>query len=340
MELTDEQIAKLTPEQIEMIEKDESKLDEILAGQEKAPEASEDKPEQEEEDSAANGAGEEDGQEQEDSGEEEEKETEPVVLTKSGKGTIPYEKHKALRVENAELRDKLQALQKAQSEIESLQDKQAKATTPERIAEIQKKIGEKTALLKEDFQELGEFSGLVNEAIADLAKKIEEDRAENRKKAEEAKRKAEEEAAEQARLINEQVQEAKENNPDLVHWEANDPDAWEEAMLQDEALRLQPKWAKKSYEERFAEVVKRVRAFMPEASEPQRAEPEEKTREKAKAKLEKAAVRKPTTLSDIKGGANPASEREQLENLSPFELTQKLMQMPASQAAAMRADLD
>jgi hypothetical protein len=51
-------------------------------------------------------------------------------------------------------------------------------------------------------------------------------------------------------------------------------------------------------------------------------------------------VRKPVTLSDIQGGANPASEREQLENLSPFELAQKLMKMPTHQAAALRAELD
>ena len=79
---------------------------------------------------------------------------------------------------------------------------------------------------------------------------------------------------------------------------------------------------------------------MPEATEPPNASPPEKTREKAKEKLEKAVVRKPTTLSDIQGDANSASVREQLENLSLFELAQKLMKMPTHQAAALRAELD
>lgn len=330
--LTDEQIAKLTPEQITQIEEDPDSAKDILAGLEKPSEEPDEKPEQEDEDSAANGAGDKDEdeeQEQEDKGEEEK----PVVLTKSGKGTIPYEKYKELRVQNAELRDKLQSLQKMQADLEALRAQQAQAKTPERRAELKKKLSERVAALKEDFPDIGESLTSVNEIVDDLERQIEEDKAE-------AKRKAEEEAAIQKRLIAEQVQEAKENNPYLSHWEAHDEDAWEEAMMQDEILRHIPKWAKKSYDERFAEVVKRVKAILPEASDPPNAEPSAKTKEKAKAKLEKAETRKPTTLSDIKGGANPASEREQLENLNPFELAQKLMNMPQRQAAAMRADLD
>ena len=43
---------------------------------------------------------------------------EPVVLNRSGKGIIPYEKHKALRVENSTLREQLDA---AKSRLEELQ---------------------------------------------------------------------------------------------------------------------------------------------------------------------------------------------------------------------------
>jgi len=327
-QLTDEQIAKLTPEQIEIAENDPDKLAEFLAEQEQGEKS--DKPEQEEEDDgAANGAGEKDEDEKGDD-EDEEK---PVILTKNGKRTIPYEKLQALRVENATLRDKLAALNNAQSELTALRAQQAQAKTPERRAELQKKLVERIAVVKEDFPDMGSSLESVNEIVTEIAKEIEADK-------EQARKKAEEEAAEKQRIIDEQVQEAKENNPDLLHWEAHDEDAWKEALMQDQILLNSPKWSKKSYEERFVEVVKRVRAIMPEASEPPSAEPTPKTKEKAKAKLEKAEARKPTTLSDIQGGGNPVSERERLENLSPHELAQKLMKMPARNAAAMRADLD
>lgn len=338
MEFTDEQIAKLTPEQITEFDENPEAAEKYLAELEKSSEESKDEPEQED-DGAANGAGKDEDDEQEDKADKDEEEK-PVVLTKNGKGTIPYEKYQELRKQNAEYRDKLQSLQNTQAELESLRAKQAQAKTPERRAELKKQLIERTERLKEDFPEIGESMTSVKEIVEDLERQIEEDRAEAKRKADEAEAEKKRVEEEQKRILDEQVQEAKENNPYLTHWEAHDEDAWREAMLQDQVLLNTPKWAKKSLEERFEEVVKRVKTNMPEASEPPNTEPSEKTKETAKAKLAKAEVKKPTTLSDIKGGANPASEREQLENLSPFELAQKLMKMPDRQAAALRADLD
>jgi hypothetical protein len=51
-------------------------------------------------------------------------------------------------------------------------------------------------------------------------------------------------------------------------------------------------------------------------------------------------VKNPTTLSDFQGGANPASEGDELNNLNPHELVAKLMKMPSQKAAAMRADIE
>lgn len=325
-ELTDEQIANLTPEQIEMIESDPDKLKEILAGQEEATDESEDEPEQAEEESAANGAG-----------EDEEEKDEPVVLNKSGKGIIPYEKYKELRVANATLKEQLQELQSARSEIENLKAQKAAATTPERRAAIQKQLVERIGVMKEDFPQIADPLDSINEMITDLANELAAEKAAN-------KEKADAEAAARQEAINEQVQEAKENNPHLSFWEHNDKDAWNEALEQDQILLRQPKWAKKSYEERFVEVVKRVKAVMPDATEPPKpaSQPDEpeKVAAKAKEKLDKAVAKKPTTLSDIPSGASPASEKEQLENLSPLELTKRLMQMPEGKARAMRAEFD
>ena len=327
MNLTDEQIANITPEQIEQLENDPEAVIEGLVNQEEATESG-DEPEQAEEGGAANGAG------------ETEEEDEPVVLNKSGKGTIPYEKHKALRVENATLREQLQSLQQTKAELESLRQQKAQATTPSKRAEIQKQLTDRIAVMKEDFPDIGSSFESVNDLYNEMMNELAEEKAANKAKAEaaEAERKAAEEKQQQS--IAEQVQEAKENNPDLVHWEKHDEDAWNEAMMQDEVLRRIPKWANKSYEERFEEVVKRVRAVMPEATKPPTEPSPAETKEKAKAKLEKAPVRKPTTLSDIQGGANPASEKENIESLPVHELAKRLMTMPAHKAAAMRAELD
>ena len=147
--------------------------------------------------------------------------------------------------------------------------------------------------------------------------------------------------SERARQLSvaEQIAEAKDNNSDLVYWESNDPEAWDEALKQDEILRTSSKWTQKSYAERFDEVVRRVRAIMPEASLPGKQSDPEEIKAEAKAKLEKAPARKPTTLSDIQGGA-PATVSDEISAMSPHELARKLMSMPAHKAAALRAELD
>lgn len=334
-QLTDAQIASLTSEQVEELENNPASVSKFFPDE--TDDKSEDEPKQEEdpqetdEESAANGAGETD---------EEEEEKQPVILTKNGKGTIPYEKHKSLRVENATLRAQVESLQKAQAELETLKKQHTEAKTPGRRAEIQERLNSRITAMKEDFPDVGASLDDVKELITEVIKESEEEKARNKAKAEAEAAEKKRQEEEQQRVIDEQVQEAKDNNPDLSYWEKNDEDAWNEALMQDQILLRKPYWRSKSYEERFIEVAKRVRAVMPEASEPPTEAPSAKTKEKAKAAIEKATTRKPTTLSDIKGGANPTSEREQLENLSPQELVRKLTSMPAHQASAMRSELD
>ena len=78
---------------------------------------------------------------------------------------------------------------------------------------------------------------------------------------------------------------------------------------------------------------------MPEASSPRKQPDPETIKAEAKAKLEKAPARKPTTLSDIQGGV-PATVSDEISAMSPHELARKLMSMPAHKAAALRAELD
>lgn len=69
-------------------------------------------------------------------------------------------------------------------------------------------------------------------------------------------------------VTREAVNKAKSENLYLTHWERNDPEAWSEALRQDEVLRTNPNWSNKPFPERFTEVARRVRAIMPQASSP------------------------------------------------------------------------
>lgn len=299
-QLTDEQIANLTPEQITELENNPEKVAEIVAQQDVSGKAT-GKSKQEEQDGAANGA---------------DDEEEPVVLTKNGKGVIPYANHKGLRIENATLKEQLQAMQQRLDEL-SRQKEQGRGTQ-DATAEVAS-IEQQMATLKEDMPDLHTIISSLGQSVEEL-----------KRDKQEATRRSE-------LTVAEQVQEAKDNNPDLVHWENNDPEAWDEALKQDEILRTNAKWAQKTYEERFVEVVRRVKAVNQSVSKPNTPESVKAT---AKARLEQAPARRPTTLSDIHGGEIPKSERERAENMSTLELTQHLMKAPAHVGVAMRADLD
>ncbi|MDN5752333.1 MAG: hypothetical protein L0H15_03500 [Nitrosospira sp.] len=246
-QLTDEQIANLTPEQIEMLENDPDKLAEIFG--EKESETTQGKSKQEDE-GAANGADEPEG-----------------VRTKSGKGIIPYEKHKELRVENSTLREQLQAAQaenaKATEKLEALLKAKDEATSGKDEAKADDALAKHLATLKDDMPELHDVISAVLEGNRKQGETLE-------KTLQELKREKEESERVQQLSVEEQVAEAKDNNPDLTHWESNDPEAWDEALRQDEILRTNGKWANKPYAERFEEVARRVRAILPDASVPQR----------------------------------------------------------------------
>lgn len=255
----------------------------------------------------------------------------PVVLNRSGNGTIPYEKHKALRVENSALREQLDAVK---NRLEELQ-KQEKRSGSNSVPVTDEALATHLETLKNDMPALHQVISTLLDGNRRQGEKLEETLQSFRNEQEESRRVKE-------LSIREQVAEAKDNNPDLVHWETADPEAWEEALRQDEILRTAATWAARPYGERFEEVVRRVRAIMPEASialQKEKIDPEQ-TKAHAKARLDAAASRKPVTLSDIQGGANPASEREQIENLNPHELAKRLMQMPSHKASALRAELD
>lgn len=309
-DLADEAITNPAPEDVETLENAAPAPDEQMA---------KDGPRPEEQEGKANGGG----------------EDEPIVHTKNGKGIIPYGRHKALRVENSVLREQLQTAQlenrKAAEKLETLLKQKNENAEGMDGAVSDEALEKHLERLEADMPQVHQVITAVLEGSRKQGKKLENTLNELRR---------EQEASARARqlTVEEQIAEAKDGNPDLVHWENNDPHAWEEALKQDEILRTSSKWMGKSFAERFEEVARRVKAIMPEASIP-KYDPEQ-TRADARARLEDAPARKPTTLSDIHGGAHPASERDQIENLSPHELARRLMKMPSQQAAALRAELD
>ena len=335
IDLTNEQIRDLTPEQIEAIDNapEDADIAEFLTKPKKATTADE-QPDQAEQDDAANGAGDED--EESTDGEEtkpDDEEDEPIVLNKSGKGAIPYSAHKGLRVENATLKEQLEAKEAKIQEFQALLQEKKDVKGDDKAVDVaDEAIAKHLETLKQDYPELHQVISAVLDGSKKQAEKLDQTLAQ-------LKREKEEAAAREAKTVEEQVTEAKENNPDLVHWEVNDPEAWEEALAQDAALRSTAKWAKAPYAERFAEVVKRVRKIMPEASAPKTTKSTEQVKAEAKVKLEKAPVRKPTTLSDIPSGADPSSAKDEINNLSGQQLTARLLNMAEQRAAAMRAGL-
>src|SRR5687768_5961494 len=137
-QLTDEQIANLTPEQVEILESNPEKLAEIMRKEgDKAQEETAIKDPEQEDEGAANGAG----------------KDEPVVLNKSGKGVIPYSKHKELRVENSNLREQLQS---AQSKLEELMKVKDEAKGAKDEAKADDAIAQHLEKLKDDMPELHE----------------------------------------------------------------------------------------------------------------------------------------------------------------------------------------
>lgn len=341
-DLTNEQIRSFTPEQLEQIDENPELLDEILAGQKKAAE-NDDKPKQTEQDGVTNDAGE-DEPEAKDDEEKKDEEEEPILLNKSGKGAIPYSTLKGVRVENATLKEQLEATQAKLQEMEKIQallkEKEDAKGNEKLTEEVDTAIDSHLEVLKQDYPELHQVMTAVLDGSKREAAKLQQkaDKLEialeelNREKAE-AKRAAE-------KSVEEQVAEATDNNPDLSLWRDNDREAFNEAVRQDEVVRTTAKWAKASYAERFEEVVRRVRAIMPEAAVPNKPNDTEKVKATAKAKLEAAPEKKLKTLSDIPSGADPTTEKDSIENLTPGQLTSRLMKMPEHAAAAMRAGLD
>lgn len=146
------------------------------------------------------------------------------------------------------------------------------------------------------------------------------------------------------------VERAIDSQPALVAWRAQeDKRLWKQCQTLDNALREDPEWQDKPFEERFAQVVKSMVALhgddiLPASARPKEAKVETpglssaQIKKAAEAKLNEAAP-KAITLTDMPAGASPEQdEAERLENISPAQLLAKFDSMtPAQQQAYLRS---
>jgi len=116
------------------------------------------------------------------------------------------------------------------------------------------------------------------------------------------------------------IQDAIDQIPLLVDWQATDPEKFARAQEIDDVLKKSPKWRDKPIHERFAHVAKTVAEEYdipvddepaPSTSKPGAAQ--RKTPEQAIANAPRA---KPNTLSDFKGGTIPDPDTR-IDRLSP-----------------------
>ena len=236
------------------------------------------------------------------------------ILSKDGKHVIPYdaltkarEQEQAARREAQELRD----------EIERLKSPQAnQQTTFSAMTEVQ------LADLKEYFPDQYEILKSQQDALVANQNRLRtlEDR--------EAQRIAEEGAK-----IAQTVQENIDNNPELSHWQRNDPTKWARAVQMDTDLRTNdPEFANLTQAEQFAKVAQAMVAIY---GSPIKAVATPTPAAKPTLATVKPVEKPPiNSLSDL-GAGIPAdsSLRDRAEDMSQAALINNFMSMTADQRA-------
>lgn len=265
---------------------------------------------------------------------------EPVVLTKSGNHTIPYqvlvdarERASQMEAQVTELTQQLEAMKEG-----------GKAEKAAGDSEIQIELLSEEALaeLDELGDEIGDTARKQQQAIrvlsAEIAKLKGEREAEKRQEA-----KAQQDREQEMR---DEISAAIAANKTLSSWReaatrVENPDStmWQKAYMVDQMLLNSPEWADSTnYSERFAKVVEVVGMLYggvdkpPSASQSDTKETQADLKEAADAKLKEKGSEVPISLSDIPGGAAPAqSDVETLENASSVAIGQKFMDMTPEQ---------
>ena len=237
-------------------------------------------------------------------------EDEAPIASKDGKHTIPYD---VLKSERERRKAAEQAMQELQARIDAMQQ----TGKPQEVADDEASPDELDAMAN-DFPAVAKLlahTRKLEQQLQSVSQRIEQ-----------------EDLARQEASMSE-VRAAVDGNPTLLHWEHNDPDRWAAAIEADTKLQASPAHRGLTLEQRLAKAVEIVDAFYgPDSAAPRaQAKPQNSPPKKAAA-----AKEAPRTLSDIPGGAVPASDPvEEFAQMSADRLGAQMANMTPDQISAL-----
>ena len=261
-----------------------------------------------------------------------------VVLAPDGKSTIPYAVLQGERQARAAAEKALAEVTETMTSLtERIKALEAGDPDPGKGGASADEIEQAIAKLEDEAPAVGESMREITSALLKTLREQEE----RLKALTETQEKTDEEIQNE---VNEAVQRAIDAQPALVEWRANNPQLWAQAGKIDDALKLDPEWHDKPFEDRFAKVVEAMVAIhgdsiMPAGAKAPEAKPTpkpsaEEIKKAAEAALDKSKP-KPVTLTDLPGGApTEQSEEERVESMSPTQLLAKFQTMTAEQQQA------
>ena len=235
---------------------------------------------------------------------------EAPIASKDGKHTIPYD---VLKSERERRKAAEQAMQELQARIDAMQQ----TGKPQEVAE-----GEAST---DDLDSMAEDFPAVAKLLAHT-RKLEQ-------QLQTVAQRMEQEDRQRQEATMSEVRQAVDANPTLLHWEHNDPDRWAAAIEADTKLQASPAHRGLTLEQRLAKAVEIVDAFYgPDSAAPRaQAKPQNSPPKKAAA-----AKEAPRTLSDIPGGAVPASDPiEAFAQMSADRLGAQMANMTPDQINAL-----
>ena len=237
-------------------------------------------------------------------------EDEAPIASKDGKHTIPYD---VLKSERERRKAAEQAMQELQARIDAMQQ----TGKPQEVTDDEASPDELDAMAN-DFPAVAKLlahTRKLEQQLQSVSQRIEQ---EDRQRQE---------------ATMSEVRQAVDANPTLLHWEHNDPDRWAAAIEADTKLQASPAHRGLTLEARLAKAVEIVDAFYgPDATAPRApTKPQNSPPKKAAA-----AKEAPRTLSDIPGGAVPASDPiEAFAQMSADRLGAQMANMTPDQISAL-----
>lgn len=272
-------------------------------------------------------------------------ESRPVIEGKHGNNTIPYSELEAAR---QQAREADRRAQEAEQRAQQLQQQAQENSRMERQLEVLTKQLEQHGLeaesLPEDYQlteekqrELIEDYGEMGKAMVAMYTRL----AQSQPPQPESPT---QQPAEQPSADNEQqaLMQAISRNADLEAWRTGDSARWQEAVRIDQILQADQKFANTSYDERFAEAVRRTKAVFGDVdTSPDAGKSSNQQQLDDKVRAAEEAAAPPPSLSNMGVGATSPDRPlvEQLADLSEDELAARMESMTDAQREALLSQI-